>query len=94
MIDNNARIKNRIHATHDLYTLWQKLRGEGWQVWEAEDYTNNAQAPWHLYYIDRGNAKQGASVEVLFRDKTDQELAEDKELGLTPFKQEIEWVKY
>lgn len=93
-MDENTRIKNRIHATRDLYTLWQKLKGEGWQVWEAEDYTNNAQAPWHLYYIDRGNAKQGASVEVLFRDKTDQELAEDKKLGLTPFKQEIEWVKY
>lgn len=94
MIDNNTRIKNRIHATHDLYTLWAKLRAEGLQVWEAEDYTNNEQAPWHLYYIDKGNAKQGASVEVLFRDKTEQELAEDKEQGLTPFKQEIEWVKY
>lgn len=94
MIDENTRIKNRIHATHDLYTLWKKLRNEGWQVWEEEDYTNNAQAPWHLYYIDKGNAKQGASVEVLFRDKTDQELAEDRELGLVPFKQEIEWVRY
>lgn len=94
MIDDNARIKNRIHATHNLHTLWGKLRAEGLQVWEAEDYANNDQAPWHLYYIDKGNAKQGASVEVLFRDKTDQELAEDEELGLTPFKQEIEWVKY
>jgi hypothetical protein len=93
-MDENTRIKNRIHKTHDLYTLWQKLRGEGWQVWEAEDYTDNEQAPWHLYYIDRGNTKQGASVEVLFRDKTEQELAEDRELGLTPFKQEIEWVRY
>ena len=36
----------------------------------------------------------GAPVEVLYRDKTEQELAEDKELDLTPFKQEIEWVKY
>ena len=94
MIDENTRIKNRIHKTHDLYTLWEKLRAEGLQVWEAEDYTNNEQAPWHLYYIDKGNAKQGASVEVLFRDKTEQELAEDRELGLMPFKQEIEWVKY
>lgn len=94
MKDENIRIKNRIHKTHDLYTLWQKLRSEGWQVWEAEDYTDNEQAPWHLYYIDKSNAKQGASVEVLFRDKTEQELAEDRELGLTPFKQEIEWVKY
>ncbi len=93
-MDENTRIKNRIHKTHDLYTLWQKLRGEGWQVWEAEDYTDNEQAPWHLYYIDRGKAKQGASVEVLFRDKTEQELAEDRELGLTPFKQEIEGVRY
>lgn len=94
MIDINTKIKNRIHKTHDLYTLWGKLRAEGLQVWEAEDYANNEQAPWHLYYIDRGNPKQGASVEVLFRDKTEQELAEDRELGLTPFKQEIEWVKY
>lgn len=94
MIDENTRIKNRIHKTHDLYALWGKLRAEGLQVWEAEDYTNNEQAPLHLYYIDKGNAKQGASVEVLFRDKTEQELAEDRELGLTPFKQEIEWVKY
>lgn len=94
MADINARIKNRIHATHDLNTLWQKLRNEGLQVWEAEDYANNEQAPYHLYYIDKGNAKQGASVEVLYRDKTEQELAEDKELDLTPFKQEIEWVKY
>lgn len=94
MVDVNTRIKNRIHATHDLYTLWQKLRNEGWQVWEAEDYTNNEQAPWHLYCIDNGNAKAGASVEVLFRDKTEQELAEERELDLTPFKQEIEWVRY
>lgn len=94
MTDANARIKNRIHATHDLHTLWPKLRAEGWQVWEAEDYENNEQAPWHLYYIDKGNAKQGASVAVLYRDKTEQELAEDRELGLTPFKQEIEWVSY
>lgn len=93
-MDDNTKIKNRIHKTHDLCTLWPKLRGEGWQVWEAEDYTNNEQAPWHLYYIDKGDAKQGASVEVLFRDKTDQELAEDRELGLTPFKQEIEWIRY
>lgn len=94
MTDANTKIKNRIYKTHDLYTLWQKLRNEGWQVWEAEDYANNEQAPWHLYYIDKGNAKQGASVEVLFRDKTEQELEEDRELDLTPFKQEIEWVKY
>lgn len=93
-MDENMKIKNRIHATHDLNTLWPKLRNEGWQVWEAEDYTNNTQEPWHLYYIDRGNATSGASVEVLFRDKTERELAEDKELGVTPFKQEIEWVKY
>lgn len=93
-MDENTRIKNRIHATHDLNNLWQKLRGEGWNVWEAEDYTNNEQAPWHLYCIDRGNAKVGANVEVLFKDKTEQELTEDEELGLTPFKQEIEWVRY
>lgn len=94
MTDANTRIKNRIHKTHDLYTLWPKLRAEGLQVWEAEDYTDNEQAPWHLYCIDKGDAKQGASIEVLFRDKTAQEIEEDKELGLTPFKQEIEWVRY
>ena len=94
MIDINARIKNRIQATHDLSTLWQKLRNEGLQVWEAEDYADNEQAPWHLYCIDDGTAKVGASVEVLFRDKTEQELAEDKEFGLTPFKQHIEWIRY
>lgn len=93
-MDINARIKNRIHATHDLNTLWQKLRGEGFSVYEAEDYAGNEQAPWHLYYIDKGDATSGASVEVLYRDKTEKELAEDRELGLTPFKQEIEWVKY
>lgn len=91
MADINARIKNRIHATHDLNTLWQKLRDEGFSVYEAEDYTDNEQAPYHLYYIEKD---YGAPVEVLYRDKTEQELAEDKELDLTPFKQEIEWVKY
>ena len=94
MRDVNNRIKNRIHATHDLWTLWRKLRDEGLQVWEAEDYADNAQAPYHLYYIDDGKAKSGAMVEVLFRDKTEEELAEDRTLGVTPFKQEIEWVKY
>ena len=94
MIDINARIKNRIQATHDLGTLWQKLRNEGWQVWEAEDYAENEQAPWHLYRIDNGTAKVGASVEVLFRDKTEQEITEDRQLGLTPFKQHIEWIRY
>lgn len=94
MIDINTRIKNRIHATHDLNKLWAKLQQEGLQVWEAEDYTDNVQAPYHLYYIDNGNATSGAMVEVLYREKTEQELAEDRELDLTPFKQEIEWVKY
>lgn len=94
MTDINARIKNRIYKTHDLNMLWQKLRDEGWQVWEAEDYANNEQAPWHLYCIDDGTAKVGASVEVLYRDRTEQELQEDKDLEITPFKQEIEWVRY
>lgn len=93
-MDENTKIKTRIYRTHNLYTLWQKLRGEGWNVWEAEDYADNEQAPWHLYYIDRGNPKAGASVEVLFRNRTEREIAEDKELKITPFKQEIEWVKY
>lgn len=93
-MNENARIKNRIHTTHDLNTLWLKLRNEGWQVWEDEEYIDNVQAPWHLYCIDRGNATSGASVEVLYRDKTEQELAEDRELGVTLFKQEIEWVRY
>lgn len=91
MTDLNTKIKNRIHATHDLSKLWQKLRAEGFSVYEAEDYADNEQAPYHLYYIEKG---YGASVEVLYRDKTEQELAEDKELDLTPFMQEIEWVRY
>lgn len=94
MIDIHTRIKNRINATHNLWALWQKLRSEGWQVWEAEDYADNEQAPWHLYCIDNGKATTGASIEVLFRDKTEEELAEDRELGCTPFKQHIEWIKY
>lgn len=91
MADLNMRIKNRIHATHDLNKLWQKLRKEGFSVYEAEDYINNEQAPYHLYYIEKS---YGVPVEVLYRDKTEKELAEDRELGLTPFMQEIEWVKY
>lgn len=91
MTDINARIKNRIYKTHDLNTLWQKLRDEGCNVWEDEDYIDNEQAPWHLYCIDKG---YGASAEVLYRDRTEQELQEDKDLGITPFKQEIEWVRY
>lgn len=94
MIDPNTRIKNRIHRTHDLNTLWEKLRGEGLQVWEEEDYSEGEQEPCHLYCIDYGKSTQGASVEVCFRDKTEQELEEEKELGLTPFKQEILWVRY
>ena len=91
MIDTNARIKNRIHRTHDLCTLWPKLRKEGFSVWQAEDYEDNGQAPYHLCYIEKD---YGAPVEVLYRDRTEQELKEDKELGVTPFKQEIEWVKF
>lgn len=94
MVDVNARIKNRINRVHDLNTLWPKLRAEGWQVWEDEDYAGNEQAPWHLYYIDDGRAKTGASIEVLFRDKHPDEIECDKAIGLTPFKQEIEWVRY
>lgn len=94
MADANARIKNRIYKTHDLNTLWGKLRKEGWEVWEAEDYADNGQAPYHLYYIDKGDAKSGASIEVLYRDRTAQEVEEDEALDITPFKQEIEWVKY
>lgn len=91
MIDINAKIKNRIYRTHDLNTLWQKLRDEGCEVWEDEDYINNEQAPYHLYHIGKS---YGVSVNVLYRDRTEQELAEDIELDCTPFKQEIEWVEY
>lgn len=91
MVDANTRIKNRIHATHDLQTLWRKLRKEGYSVYEADDYIDNVQKPYHLYIIE---GKNNAPVEVLYRDKTNQELAEDKELGLTPFLQEIEWIRY
>ena len=91
MSDINLRIKNRIHATHDLNRLWQKLRHEGYTVYEAEDYEHGEQAPYHLYLIEKG---YGVPVEVLYKDKTAEEIQEDKELELTPFLQEIEWVKY
>lgn len=91
MIDLNTRLKNRIHKTYDLRKLWDKLRKEGMQVHEAEDYENGEQAPYHMMIIDKEN---GAPVEVLYRDKTPEELAEDKELGTTPFLQQIEWIKY
>lgn len=91
MIDLNTRLKNRINNTHDLRKLWDKLRKEGMQVYEAEDYENGEQAPYHMMIIDKGN---GAPVEVLYRNKTPEELAEDEELGITPFLQQIEWVKY
>lgn len=91
MTDINTKIKNRIYKTHDLNTLWQKLRNEGCQVWEDEDYMDNEQAPYHLYCIDKG---YGTSVEVLYRERTKQELQEDRDLDITPFLQEIEWVRY
>ena len=91
MTDINTKIKNRIHATHDLKDLWVKLRKEGYMVYEAEDYKDNEQAPYHLYYIEKG---YGVPVEVLYRDKTQAELDNDKALDLTPFLQEVEWVKY
>ena len=90
-MDENTRIKNRIHATHDLEKLWPKLRKEGYSVYEAEDYTEGAQTPYHLYYIEKS---YGVPVEVLFKDKTREEIENDEILGLTPFKQEIEWIKY
>ncbi len=91
MIDTNTKIKNRVYKTHDLSNLWKKLRDEGFSVWEAEDYELNEQEPYHLYYIEKD---YGVPVEVLFRERTDEEIAEDKELGLTPYKQEILQVKY
>lgn len=90
-LDVNTRIKNRIYKTRDLNTLWGKLRAEGFSVYEAEDYTDNEQAPYHYYYIEKGN---GAPVEVLYRDRSEQEIAEDIEQEITPYKQEIERVYY
>ena len=94
MADLNTRIKNRIYKTHDLKTLWVKLRKEGLLVWEDEDYTDNAQAPYHLMHIEEETTGCRFVADTLYRDRTEQELAEDRELGITPFKQEIEWVKY
>lgn len=91
MTDINAKIKNRIYKTHDLNTLWQKLRNEGCNVWEDEDYIDNEQAPYHLYHIDKG---YGASVNVLYRDRTKEEIEEDIKLNIIPFTQEIEWCEY
>lgn len=92
MTDAMVRIKNRIHRAHDLNKLWERMRAEGFEVWEAEDYIDNAQAPYHLYNVQ--GAGQNVPVEVLYREKTEQEMAEDEALGCTPFKQHIEWVAY
>lgn len=91
MLDVNTKIKNRVHKTYDLEKLWGKLRKEGMQVYEAEDYENRVQAPYHLIIIDKG---YGATIEVMYRDKTEDEIAWDKQEHLTPFKQEIQWVRY
>ena len=94
MSDLNTRIKNRIYKTHDLKTLWAKLRKEGLLVWEDEDYTDNAQAPYHKKKNKKETTGCRFVADTLYRDRTEQELEEDRELDLTPFKQEIEWVKY
>lgn len=91
-MDYNTRIKNRIHATHDLNKLWGKLRKEGLMVYEDEDYLENEQAPYHLMHIEHGNGEFVADVE--YRDYSESELQESRELGLTPFLQEIQWVEY
>ena len=94
MIDYGIRIKNRIHATHDLNKLWKKLRKEGFEVWEDEDYVDNSQTPYHLYHVEKPDENLKFVADCLYRDKTEKELLIDKELGTTPFLQEIQWVKY
>lgn len=79
-MDENKRIKNRIKRARDFGKLWQKLRNEGYSVYEADDYTGNEQAPYHLYYIDKGH---GAPVVVLYRDEINGD-----------YKQEIEYIYY
>ena len=92
MIDLGTRIKNRVHTTHDLRTLWQKLRDEGFMVYEDEEYMYGEQAPDHLYHIETGDGQFVADVH--FRDYTEKELQESRELGLTPFLQEVQWIEY
>lgn len=92
MIDLGTRIKNRVHATHDLRTLWQRLRNEGFMVYEEEDYLDSVQAPYRLISIERGDG--GFVARVSYRDYSEKELQESRELGLTPFLQEIQWVEY
>lgn len=92
MIDLGTRIKNRVHATHDLKTLWGRLRKEGFMVYEDEDYLEHEQAPYHLYHIETGDG--GFVADVEYRDYSEKELQESRELGLTPFLQEIQWIEY
>ena len=92
MLDAHIKMKNRIHATHDLNTLWKRLRKEGYMVYEDEDYESESQAPYHLMHIETADGKFMA--DTLYRDHTAEELNEARELGLTPFLQHIEWVEY
>lgn len=92
MLDRGTRTKNRIYKTHDLRKLWDKLRKEGYLVYENEDYLDNEQAPYHLYHIEDKDEMFVANC--LYRDKTEEEFAIDEELGLTPFLQEIERIEY
>lgn len=92
MTDVNTKIKNRVYRTYDLNTLWIKLRKEGFTVYEAEDYEHGEQSPYHLYHIETDSGSFIA--DVMYRNYTEQEMQEAKELGLTPFKQEIEWMEY
>lgn len=89
MLDAHIKMKNRIHATHDLNTLWKRLRKEGYMVYEDEDYP---QGEYHLYHVETADGKFMA--DTLYRDMTEAELEETRGLGLTPYLQQIEWVEY
>lgn len=92
MIDLGTRIKNRVHKTHDLNTLWGRLRKEGFKVYEKGNYLDTVQAPYHLIHIETGDG--GFVADVEYRDYSENELQESRDLGLTPFLQEIQWVEY
>ena len=89
-MDFGQKIRARINKSYDLNKLWDKMRSEGEvSVWQDEDYLDNEQAPYHLYHIER-NDGTAPEVSVLYRERTDEEMAEYD----TKYHQEIQWIEY
>lgn len=91
-MDESTKLKNRVKLSHDLNRLWEKLRKEGYMVYQDEDYMENEQAPYHLYYIDKSNGDQ--LISVLYEDKTPEQIQEDALYNRTPYKQFISHITY